>query len=80
VGEITTMSAELPTQYTHSIKIEQSAYGARVSVHVNANNAIDAMEQAVQLYRAVRLQLETDKEIVAPIEIKKANGIKGVEA
>ena len=63
-----------PTQFTHSVKIEQTAKGARVTVHVNANNGLEAMEQAINLYRATKLELERLKEIVAPIEIKVKNG------
>ena len=52
------------------MKIEQTAKGARVTVHVNANNGLEAMEQSVNLYRATKLQLEQQNETVAPMEIK----------
>ena len=57
----------IPTPYSHSVKIEQTAKGARVTVHVNANNGLEAMEQSVNLYRATKLQLEQHKEIIAPV-------------
>jgi len=60
----------IPTQFSHSVKIEQTAKGARVTVHVNANNGLEAMEQSINLYRDTKLQLEQVKEIVAPVEIK----------
>jgi hypothetical protein len=60
----------IPTLFSHSIKIEQTAKGARVTVHVNANNGLEAMEQSINLYRATKFQLEQLKEVVAPIEIK----------
>jgi hypothetical protein len=60
----------IPTQFTHSVKIEQTVKGARVTVHVNANNGLEAMEQSINLFRATRLQLEQQKEVVAPVEIK----------
>ena len=61
---------QIPTMFSHSIKIEQTAKGARVTVHVNANNGLEAMEQSINLYRATKLQLEELKEPVAPIDIK----------
>jgi hypothetical protein len=60
----------IPTLFSHSEKIEQTAKGARVTVHVNANNGLEAMEQSINLYRATKLQLEEQNETVAPTEIK----------
>jgi hypothetical protein len=60
----------IPTLFSHSVKIEQTAKGARVTVHVNATNGLEAMEQSINLYRATRLQLEQAKEVVAPMEAK----------
>ncbi len=64
------IETEIPTQFSHSVKIEQSAKGVRVTVHVNANNGLEAMEQSINLYRATKLELERLKEVVAPMEIK----------
>lgn len=60
----------IPTLFSHSVKIEQTSKGARVTVHVNANNGLEAMEQSINLYRTTKLQLEQQKEVVAPMEIK----------
>lgn len=62
--------ASTPVLFSHSVKIEQTAKGARVTVHVNANNGLEAMEQSVNLYRATKLQLEQYKEVIAPVEVK----------
>lgn len=59
-----------PTQYSHSLKIEQTAKGARVTAHVSANSGPEAIEQAINLYRLTKLQLEQRNEIIAPV----ANG------
>jgi hypothetical protein len=59
----------IPTLFS-SVKIEQTAKGARVTVHVNANNGLEAMEQSINLYRATKLELEHLKEVVAPMEVK----------
>ena len=60
----------IPTQLSHSVKIEQTVKGARITVHVNANEGLEAMQQSINLYRATKLELERLKEVVAPIEIK----------
>jgi hypothetical protein len=65
-----TETETIPAQFTHSVKIEQTAKGARITVHVNANIGLEAMEQSINLYRATKLQLEQLKEVVAPVEIK----------
>jgi hypothetical protein len=65
-----TIQSQTPSQFSHSVKIEQTAKGARVTVHVNANNGLEAMEQSINLYRGTRLQLEQLEEVVAPMEIK----------
>lgn len=54
-----------------SVKIEQTAKDARVTIHVNANDGLAALEQSINLYRATRLRLEQQKEVVAPIEVPK---------
>lgn len=64
------IETEIPTQFSHSVKIEQTAKGARVTVHVNSNDALEAMNQAINLYRATKLELERLNEVVAPMEIK----------
>jgi hypothetical protein len=60
----------IPTQFSHSVRIEQTVKGARITVHVNANEGLEALQQSINLYRATRLELERLKEVVAPIEIK----------
>ena len=48
-----------------------TAKGARVTVHVNANDALEAYGiKSINLYRATKLELERRKEVVAPIEVK----------
>jgi hypothetical protein len=63
-------------EFSHSVHIEQSAFGARVKVYVATNNGSDALEQAVAMYRATRLELAKFGEVVAPIEAKKNGGVK----
>ena len=60
---------EFPSQFSHSVKIEQSAKGARVTVHVLGKNQQEAIDQAIQMYSSVRKRLE-EGHILSPIEIK----------
>jgi hypothetical protein len=65
-----TPETDTPTQFSHSVKIEQTAKGARITVHVNSNDALEAMNQSINLYRATKPQLEQQKEVVAPVEVR----------
>ena len=55
------IETEIPTQFSHSVKIEQSAKGARVTVHVNANNGLEAMEQIDQSVSGYKVRTRTAK-------------------
>jgi hypothetical protein len=44
-------SEDIPTQYTHSIKLEDTAKGIRISVHVYANNRQTALTEALNTYQ-----------------------------
>ena len=59
---------KFPSQFSHSVKIEQTAKGARISVHVYSNNQDEAVSQALQIYGAVQDRLEREGHAVAPIE------------
>jgi hypothetical protein len=66
------MSAEVPSQFTEDIKVEQSAKGARVTVHVFGNNPCETIQKAVSLYKLTMEALTEKGLTVAPIEIKEA--------
>jgi hypothetical protein len=72
-GDNLMADVELPTQFSHSVKIEQTAKGARVTVHVSANTFRSAMYEAVELYSQTRSSLLDHGVELAPIEVK-ANG------
>ena len=42
-------------QYTHSIKIEDTSKGIRLSVHVYANSSGEAIEQAFSTYLKAKI-------------------------
>lgn len=53
------------TQFSHSVKIEQTAKGARVTVRVNANEKRRAWLEAIELYTRTKKQLEAAGEVLA---------------
>ena len=66
------MSLEIPLQYTHSVKIEDTAKGIRLSVHVYANTSGEAIEQAFNTYLKAKITAVDNKIPLAPVEeIKK---------
>jgi hypothetical protein len=62
---------EIPSQFSHSVKLEQTAKGVRVTVHVNANNSDAATKEAIGLYLQTKSMLSKYEEL-APIEIREA--------
>ncbi len=69
---------EFPSQFSHSVKIEQSAKGARVTVHVLGKNQQEVIDQAVRMYPSVRKRLEEEGHILSPIEIKDPTATSAV--
>jgi hypothetical protein len=66
-----TENIEIPTQYTHSLKLEDTAKGIRLSVHVWANSTGEAIEQAFTTYLKARMTATDNKIHLTPME---ANG------
>ena len=54
------MTVEIPSQYTHSLKLEETSKGVRISVHVYANDQEQVIPAAIiylvypMLYAAVK--------------------------
>jgi glycine cleavage system regulatory protein len=65
------MSVDIPVQYTHSVKLEETAQGIRVHVHVYANDRETAINQAIQTYDLTKRGIENMKILLAPMEIKR---------
>lgn len=57
-----------PAQFSHSVRIEQTAKGARISVRALANNQEEAINQAIQMYGEAKRRLEAEGHKIAPIE------------
>jgi hypothetical protein len=70
------LEAEEPNQpaFSHSVKLEQKAKGARITVHVSADNFADTRHKAVDLFKKVQEDLILEGIPLAPIEVK--NGVK----
>ena len=63
-------NASMPEQpqYTHSIKIEDTAKGIRLSVHVYANSTVEAIDQAFTMYLKAKMTAIDNKISLAPVE------------
>ncbi len=60
----------IPSQFSHSLKLEQTAKGVRITVHVSADNAITARQEAIDMYVATQAELREKGIEIAPIEVK----------
>jgi hypothetical protein len=60
---------EQPT-YSHSIKIEDTAKGIRLSIHVYANSTGQAIEEAFTMYLKAKMTAIDNKIQLAPVEAK----------
>ena len=63
------MTTEIPSQFTHSIKIEETAKGVRISVHVYANDRVTAIDEAIGTYEVMNAKLEEEEIPIAPMEV-----------
>ena len=68
---MTSEEATALQQYTHSVKIEDTAKGIRLSVHVYTNDKNTAINEVIATYLETKQRCEQEKIIVAPIEIGK---------
>jgi hypothetical protein len=68
---MTVEEAEIPTQFTHSVKISDTAKGIRLDVHVWANDMKTAVEGAFQTYQDARNTAAALDIALAPIEVKE---------
>jgi hypothetical protein len=62
--------AEIPSQFTHSIKLSDTAKGIRIDVHVYSNDRLTALKEAFELYEGAKVEAEARKIPIAPIELK----------
>jgi hypothetical protein len=61
-------SITIPTTYTHSLKLEETAKGIRISVHVYANDQATVIEQTFQTYLKAIQTARDNKIQLVPME------------
>ena len=66
-----TTEAEFPQQSTHQVKIEDTAKGIRITVHVYATSMDQAVTEAFRLYSMCQTEAERREIAMAPIEVAK---------
>lgn len=65
---MTSEEPQIAQQYPYSVKIEQTALGARVSAHSYSHIQDEAVNVAIWLYAQTRMRLEEGKFKIAPEE------------
>ena len=63
--------SNIPEQFTHSIKISETAKGIRIDVHVYATDQKTALEEAFGTYIHAREMAMEENIQLAPIEVKE---------
>jgi hypothetical protein len=63
--------AEVPSQFTHSIKLSETAKGIRIDVHVYANSSATAINEALDTYISMKAFLKSNNIQLAPVEVDK---------
>jgi len=58
----------IPTTYTHSLKLEETAKGIRISVHVYANNQEDVIQETFETYKKAIQTARDNKIQLVPME------------
>ena len=71
-----TQQEEVPVQYTHSIKIEDTAKGIRLSIHVYANDRQTALKEVIETFLETKQLADKEKILVAPSLIPVDDNIK----
>jgi hypothetical protein len=61
--------AVIPTQFTHSIKLSDTAKGIRIDVHVYANDQQTALDEAFEMYITAKDMANAKDIPLAPIEV-----------
>jgi hypothetical protein len=67
-----TTSAAMPeaSTYSHSSKLEETAKGLRISVHVYSNNQEQVIQESFETYLKAKMTAIDNKIPLAPVESK----------
>jgi hypothetical protein len=68
---MTVMPPEGVITWSHSLKLEETAKGLRISVHVYAMDKEEVIKQAFETYLDAKLKAEENKIPLAPLDDKK---------
>ena len=71
LGSSNQSEAELPVMFTHDLKLEDTAKGIRITVHVRANDMKTAVKEAFELYGNARAVAKDNSIPLAPVEVKE---------
>ena len=65
-----TSEASMPLEpaYSHSLKLEETAKGVRISVHIHAHNTAEALEEAFTTYLNAKIKAIDNKIPLAPVD------------
>ncbi len=63
-------SAEIPPTFTHDVKLESTAKGIRIHVHVYANDSVTAVSQVFALYESCKTKAEQLNIPIAPMTVE----------
>jgi hypothetical protein len=59
----------IDVQFTHSLKIEETAKGIRISVHVYTNDKETAINEVIATYLQTRQKADKEGILIAPMEV-----------
>ena len=73
VGGLTskmTSEASIPLEpaYSYSLKLEETAKGVRISVHIYAHDTAEALEEAFKTYLNAKIKAIDNKIPLAPVD------------
>ena len=57
-----------PVTYSHSLKLEETAKGLRISVHVYSNDHETAIEESFNMYLKAKMTATDNKIPLAPVD------------
>jgi hypothetical protein len=63
----TKIGAEIPSQFTHSVKISETQKGVRIDIHVYATDRETAINEALQTYLLMQVSLRNTGIPLAPM-------------
>lgn len=61
---------EQQPMFSHSLKLEETAKGSRISVHIYAHNTGEALEKAFKTYLNAKIKAIDNKIPLAPVDGK----------